>query len=60
MITRTEAIAQAGQILAASRREMAETYQRGGARAVAEAACPGGAPEEIERLAAKYETWMQE
>lgn len=49
-----QAVSEAGKVLAAARRKRDELYQRGGARAVAEAAwVPGG--KSVEELAAGYE-----
>ena len=59
MTPRSEAVAAFGAALAAHRAEMARLYAEGGAMAVAEAARPGGDPQEIARLAAVYEGWVQ-
>ena len=60
MTSRPEAVAAFGMALAAHRAEMARLYAEGGARAVAEAACPNGSEEQIAALAALYEGWVQE
>lgn len=60
-IARAEAVSAAGQLLAASKAEMADRYQRGGARAVALAAAGENAPEHV--IQAKtdlYEQWVAE
>ena len=58
-ITRSEAIQQAGQMIAAERLAQAEAYQAGGAEAVARRARPDGSPEEMARLAGLYESWIE-
>jgi hypothetical protein len=61
VIPRDQAIAEAGQLMASAKAEMAERYQQGGARAVAVAAVGEDAPEEVIRAkAAIYETWVQQ
>lgn len=60
VIPRSEAIADAGALLAASRQEMHDVYQRGGADGVARRACPAGSDEERERLARLYEDRQRE
>jgi len=57
MISRDEAIQQAGATYAALHSEVWETYLRGGPRAVAEAARPGGSEAELQRLTEQAERW---
>lgn len=59
MTTRSEAIAAAGAVLREAWLDMAESYARGGAIAVAEAAYVPGGPS-VEELAAKCERQVQE
>jgi hypothetical protein len=59
IVARAEAIAAAGQFIAAVKAEMARVYQEGGARAVAIAAVGEDAPEEvIQAKADLYESWV--
>jgi hypothetical protein len=57
--TRDQAIAAAGQVLAAARAERDQLYATGGAMAVAEAAWRPGGPARDD-IARRYEGWAQE
>ena len=55
-ITRAEAIAATGRILAVARPERDELHIHGGAEAVAEAAVRNGTPQQRENVARLYES----
>lgn len=57
--TREQAIASAGQVLAAARAERDALYAAGGPQAVAEAAWRPGGPDK-EQIARTYEGWARE
>ena len=54
---RERAISEAAAAFAAIQAEIHELHDRGGPRAVAEAACPGGSEEQLQRLTEKAERW---
>jgi hypothetical protein len=59
MSSRDQCISALADGLIAGQSEVWEAWQRGGARAVAEAACPGGSEGELQRLAAQAERWAR-
>ncbi len=54
-VTRDEAIAAAGEALAAARQELHEVALQGGPEAVAAWACPNGTPRQQAAIAASYQ-----